>query len=339
MYLRRQRATHILFVALALIAAVICLLIGWRPWVVGSDSYYYEGFFLRLVRGEVGGRYEIGFYYFSWLVSKLTSDVRIYFSLICGLFLILYFAFVANLAVCEGRRKEIAGWLFCVIGMLAWSSWFQVAVTNGLRQGLSLVSSYVAISYLLRRKYIAFVAFSAIAVSFHKSGILVVASSLLLLTPSWVARSAVVVSCALYFFGLSERLLYPVVEGLGLQDAFGLDRHQGAVDAWFGFSWVVFGYTIFWWVVLFCYDLVSRFDIGLFRSEAMLNIYSVLLLPYFLFGFGAYSNRYAYMAWLLLPLIQTRILWALPISVNGKIVFSIAIGVVGIPYLVYRVYS
>ena len=36
----------------------------------------------------------------------------------------------------------------------------------------------------------------------------------------------------------------------------------------------------------------------------VLKIYMVLAMPYFIFGFGAFSNRYAFSAWFFIPLLQ-----------------------------------
>lgn len=326
-------------VSLGGLMLAISLVVGWRQWVPGSDSYYYEGFFIRLLSGDRGGRYEVGFYYLTVLASWLTSDVRVYFSLICAIFLALYSYFVWSFAVNEGRRNEYIGWLCCTIGALLWSSWFVVAVTNGLRQGLALAFSFIALSMILRRQWLGWVVFSVLSIGFHKSAALVVVSSLLLLASPSAIRAVTLVACISYFLGLSELIFKPFVDAFGLGDSFGLDFAENVADPWYGFSWIVFGYSVGWWVIIYLFSLGCRTKrFGFVGGEQVISVYSVLLLPYFALGFAAYSNRYAYMAWLLLPFAQARMLWGMPLSRAMKVVASILVLFSGFCFFVYKLH-
>jgi len=74
-------------------------------------------------------------------------------------------------------------------------------------------------------------------------------------------------------------------------------------EMWVGFQANFFVYTVFWCLGFY-------FSQRYVKQEYIENyirlwkFYCVLMMAYFFFGFGAFSNRYAFIGWLFLPVIQ-----------------------------------
>ena len=77
-----------------------------------------------------------------------------------------------------------------------------------------------------------------------------------------------------------------------------------------GFNLGFFAYTLIWPILInLVLKIRSKYlliDHNAFRQ--LLKIYFVLSAPYFLFGFGPFSNRYAMIAWFMIPLLQFHII-------------------------------
>src|SRR3546814_3208373 len=110
--------------------------------------------------------YEFLFHNISKVLSYLGFNYPIYLSIIYLIlnFLIIIFAVKLHGEI-DGRK------LFLLFGFFFLSNWYIAATITGLRQGLSLPISYLAIFFFYKRKYILSVLLLIASFGFHKSAI------------------------------------------------------------------------------------------------------------------------------------------------------------------------
>ena len=98
--------------------------------------------------------------------------------------------------------------------------------------------------------------------------------------------------------------------GLGLYESirfYSITVSEAGAGRYEGFSISFFGYTILWPLVFFFLASSTRLLSELEKSRwfVIVKVYMILCFPYFVFGFGPFSNRYAFIAWLFVPVFQS----------------------------------
>lgn len=314
------------------IVAYIVFIVAHRSIEPESDSFYYRAYFDTFTWLGGVGRFEPGFGLFTRVVSDLGAAVEHYFGLICATIIASYFWWVRQLVGRDGSGP--ATYLALTIFFLC-SSWFVVAVANGVRQGMSLPFVYLSLEAFARRRWGVGAAYFLVSVSFHTASLLL-APFLLLVLVAWKRLVAITTVVALaYPTGVNEALVRFVSRLLGL-DVYNSIRSYGLDSgAWVGFQADLYLYSLFW---LYLLAGSQRFlKSGYWAAhELCVKLYAVLLLPYLIFGFGGYSNRYAVIAWFALPGIWTLLLQGARFSVRTKLTFMLCMLCFGLVYFSYR---
>lgn len=295
---------------------VVTVLVGVRDLSVGTDTLNYANNFLSIQSCNCfPGRLEPGFQIFTWLLAITSLGTGFYFfSVSLSIFVIVYHLSSRVGGLLGGEQWKVKYWiLICLLV----SPFFVSANINTIRQGLASFFVFFAMFALVERKWRSFCLYSIVSISFHYfSGVLVLLSLALFFSLPFLLMITGGLS-VIYGLGFSAVIVKFVSDftGLGIY-SFVMDYMAGAeyrsgvrfdflVFSWF---WVVF----FWAVSVFFLKPEQR------RSFRLLvKIYLILLIPFFLFGFGNYSNRYLYPAWLFLPFIMGGLIGTLRFSVRG----------------------
>lgn len=282
--------------------ALALLLVAVRSDNVGTDTANYREYFNLYASSEWRSNLEIGFDILLRAVASVTDRPEVFFGVVF-IVVAIFLMRTVSLATAEvvERHKLFLPVLFA--GLLLASSWFNVATLNGLRQGMSLSVLYYAVHLICRDKKALGGIFILLALSFHDSTIFAVGSlALLTLSARWVF-AIFYVSASLYAAGIYERLvsIFSRLTGVGLYDA--IETYAKGVNLWRGFQMDLFAYTIFWPTLYILASFAIRQDYRpyVYRS---ISIYCALCMPYFILGFGSFSNRFALMAWLYLPVLH-----------------------------------
>ncbi len=311
--------------ALLFVLLVLSFLVGSRELSVGTDTQNYADFFISVRESFFSSRFEFLFKVLTISIRSFSDSLALYFSLVFLIFNYVYLAFFYS-ALDDVRKPQ---YLLTFFGLMCASSWYIVATTNGLRQGLSLPFLYFSLLYLANRKYFRSSLFLLVSFGFHKAVSLVFPFIFLLffrVTPVFIVF---LVSAFLYFFGLTERLLSFISSVIPI-DIYGYIISYGAeTDKWVGFQLAFFVYTLFWGVVGYFVKEFLEKQWVLVYSRAF-KFYCILMLPYFYFGFGAYSNRYAFIGWLFLPVLQAFFILGSKIDDVLKIVISLSLLALGV---------
>ncbi len=269
-----------------------------------NDTFQYYNFFKNIISvdGSYQGRYEPLFSFIAQTLKLLHADYKTYF-LTLYLILVLTYFYSMHILV---DRKDLLLSLFAIIFFLFISSWFIASSINGLRQGLALGFLYISlIFFFVKDKRITGILIFLVSLCFHYS--------MLLVLPFYFLFSVLNLSKNRVYFFLA--VLYPlsVYDNLLLlfSNLTGIPIHgvvaeygSSAGNYRNGFQLDLFLYTFFYY---FLFKFLGKFIYKEYKKNYynLVNIYCLLTLVYYIYGFANYSNRFGYIAWALIPIIQS----------------------------------
>lgn len=274
---------------------------------VEDNIIYYQNFLYKLSFNDF--YYEFLFDLITFIIRFFTDNYIIYF---------FFLNFILNLILFFLSKKvsELANinkffFIFLFFSFCLYSSWYQVAAANGLRQGLSLAFLYLFLLYFLfNLGRMCSLLFLICSVLLHYSSLLILPFVLLgrlSLNKLFLMTN---IFGFLYMLGVNEKIVYFVsmVSGIPLYGA--IKNYIEDSDSYrYGFQWDLFLYSL---VFSYFYYFFSKyfFDKNEILS-VLVKIYYVCLLPYFFFGFAAFSNRYGLFSWFFSILLNSLIFYLL----------------------------
>jgi hypothetical protein len=303
---------------LIFLSALVSVFVGMRFSDVGKDTEQYIQHFNSPTE-QIFKKFEIGFSSIMYLFSKNNFSVEYFFFFISFLITSIYLFFFKQIHLRNFREKSLSfGKMIFFFSLLLLSSWYFTMITNGLRQGVALVFLYYSLFELFynNRKF-KFLLLFLTSISFHYSVILAL-PFLLLKNLRFRVLFAIWLSTAVcYIYGVNELIIKFISEKFNLPiynfiKLYSLERGQTEGGLYNGFNIDFFIYTVFWPLLLI---IIIKMKFRLKSSTLivkeifkLLKIYFILSIPYFIFGFGPFSNRYAMLAWFLLPVLQYHII-------------------------------
>lgn len=303
-----------------LILIVISFFYGFRDLSIGYDSYVYAMNFVYIEDRHFS--FEPFFDFLTKTIRFFTSNYSIYFTLICLIIFANYL--VLNFFI---YKKEFFKYRFLIIiSFLISSTWVLTIITNAMRQGVGLSFLFIFLWLFLNKKYFLSLVFLIPALLSHGSIVLfLVIFWLLFIKSNKIYFSLILLFSIFYPLGINEGIVNNFSKILGIDLYDKIKNYAVAADAWVGFQLNFYLYTIFWFL---CFSAFYKY---VYKDECyftLLKIYSFLMVLYFIFGFGGYSNRYAFFCWAFLPVLQAKtlitILDKLVVSKDKKI-FAIAV--------------
>jgi len=296
----------------------LSIVVGWRDVSVGTDTVNYMNFFNSIERVVDVTRFELLFKYLAYGLGLLTNSYEVFFMVVFLLFNVLYLYFYYCATEPRIRGEEF----FILVGLMLSSSWYIVATTNGLRQGLSLPVLYLSLLFFSKKRFVVSALFFLVSLGFHKSSVLALPFFLLCFFRSWIVLLSFLTGAFFYITGISELLVREASSLLSMSLYDDITDYQSESNNWVGFQAKFFLYTVFWGAGFY---FLRGYVRGCYL-EAYIKLwkfYCVLMMPYFFFAFGAYSNRYAFIGWLLLPILQTFFIVSSRLSRMVKLIFGL----------------
>ncbi|MDB4204910.1 EpsG family protein [Polaribacter sp.] len=302
------------------LSSIVSTLIAFRFLDVGKDTIEYTRAFYKYSSLEHAlNGFEIGFSLLIYLISKYTESVELFFFVIAFIittsYLYLSKKFYQKIFNKTSVPLEIT---LLIFSLLLLSSWYITMTTNGIRQGVSLVFIYLALfEFFFNNKKLKFLILYLLAISFHYSSLLIIPFLLFKYLKFKYVFVIWFLTALGYVYGVNELIVMKISSKFNLPiydfiKYYSLERGQVDGGHYNGFDWKFFIYTIFWPLLLMViFNLKFRIQsIPLLKNRIyiLLKIYFLLSVPYFVFGFGPFSNRYAMLAWFMVPLLQLNIL-------------------------------
>lgn len=287
-----------------------------------NDTYQYYDFF-RSIK-EVGlhydGRFEFGFFITTFASAYLFIEHESYFFLLFLILVLGYFLIGKEVSFNDGSQ---GAFLILLLISLLFSSWFKASSTNGLRQGISIVFLYISLIRLINGQRLSFLVFFVFSVSFHSSALLVIPFIVFLKLFERVKWFGFFVLSLLYPLGVYESLvqIFSSVTGIPLYSTI---KQYGALIADYrnGFQLDLYIYTIgYFSIFIFVRKYMKKCSLANF--DVLMKVYAALSLLYFVFGYANYSNRYGYMAWALIPVLQAYALNGLKLREEYKYILVV----------------
>ncbi|WP_274426441.1 EpsG family protein [Chelativorans sp. YIM 93263] len=308
---------------------LLTYLVGTRPESAGRDTDNYIAFFHHILEGNTGTRYEIGFRIFTASVAAFSNSEGIYLATIYAIVTLSIFgAQYLYARILDQRGRYL--YFPLILSILLSSSWYIVATTNGLRQGISLSVLYIAVMLILvYRRTAYFVAISGFAALFHITAILPIPFIILFrFIPYKLSFCIFFMTAVAYALGIWRQLFYYLHIFLNINIYDSVINYADGADMWYGFQLDLFAYTLFWPIFyIIITPFIRKRYLKLFVR--MLVAYMALCMPYFIFGFGPFSNRYAIIAWLFLPLLHCGFIVSSKFRIDVKWCLLIAFAFAG----------
>lgn len=308
---------HISLISILLITLISAYFVMNRDINGLDDTFQYYNFFKNVISvdGSYQGRYEPLFSVIAQISRAFGAHYKTYFLI---LYLILIFLYYFSMYTLIDKRNLILS-LFAIIFFLFISSWFIASSSNGLRQGLALGLLYISMIYYFvkGRKVVGLFVF-VVSIGFHYS--------MLLILPFYFLFNVLNLGKSKVYFMLA--VLYPlkVYESLLLffSNITGVPIHRAIAEYGSdiegyrnGFQLDLFLYTFIYY---FIFKFLGKYIYQEYKKDFynLINIYSLLTLAYYIYGFANYSNRFGYIAWALIPIMQSYLFVYLKIPIIMK---------------------
>lgn len=271
-----------------------------------ADTMNYALNFSNKVNFEI--HYEFLFDFITYMVRIFTESYVIYFfvlNVILNLFI-----FKTSVNICKYLEINILNFLIYIFCLLLVSSWYHSAAFNGLRQGLALALSYYAFTlYLVNGSKIKSFLLYLSSCFFHYSNFLIL--PFLILFKLSIDKLFILLNIlgVFYILNLNEFFVEKLSDLLSLPIYNEIKNYteDGDMSYRYGFQLDLFIYTMFF---VYFYWIMNRFFLGERKKlSSIIKIFYILVLPYFIFGFAGYSNRYGVMAWFFSVFVNCTILY------------------------------
>lgn len=286
------------FFLLCVVGAFGCWLVGTRSLETGSDTETYAYFFESLDSGLPETRLEPGFVYLSYFLRRAGLGVAGYQAALFGL-LLLAVAYASRTYHRYLDTPVSRQTLLCAGLMLMFvSPMFVNASINAIRQGLAAPLVFAALLFFHRRHWAGFIVCGALATSLHMSSLMYLLCAPALFLSTRMLRLVAVAAFLLYVSGGSMfivRAATPAFYDLVMEYTAN-PLYRSGVRADFAV------FTAFWYLLP---HVLSTFIRAPWRQRVLdsTSVYLVMALPFFIIGWGFFSNRYLLPAWLAISLI------------------------------------
>jgi len=321
---------------------VIFHLSAFRDLSVG-DTRNYTDYFLRFSdnNGDFETRFEPLFNLISYFVYLVFDDDYRAFLIIFTILNIFSTLFVIRKIIDVIDVDTLDYKLFYVFSTLSFllsSSWFFSSMTNGIRQGISINFLILALVYFCESKFRKFLLFSIVSICFHYSSVLFILTTPALLFLSFHQFFIILlISTVLYYVGAYEYVIFILSDFTNVPLYSSINSFDEGYALWSGFQIKFVLYNTFFAIAF--YSISRYLSKGCSKTELLVKIYFFLTCNYFLFGFGGYSNRFAFPSWLYIQFILPYLFLKLFPRGNLKLIFSLILFPIGIGLYTYRLFT
>jgi hypothetical protein len=310
------------------LVALFGYFVGFRGDGVGTDTANYRAHFYRVINGQES-RFEPGVRaLMEW--AGLIGGSHVFFA--TTFFLIIIFHSGSALILSkEAQAKNSALVPILLVSLLFSSSWFISASINGIRQGIALSIFYFgALLYTFGIKRAIGIIVMLVACTFHYSTLILL--PLVAVSPymrTGVIVAIFIVSAVSYPLGLFEYAFAFIETFSEVAIHTFVIEYADSAPSWRGWQWDLWTYTVGWMAIY--YVSIPFLESSSRRTVVnLMRLYMILSLPYFVLGFGSFSNRYGVMAWSILPLLHFSWLVSARLSISLRAIATVGLLGIGV---------
>jgi hypothetical protein len=306
----RLRYTSITISSLFLVSLTLVIIaIGFRPETVGSDTPAYLNHYEKLILdGTADFRYDYLFEIMARFFSVLGFPSQVFFTCFAVINFICLFLLAQTLTSYFENQSSFWRIFSLLISLLCLSPFFLSAQVNVIRHGTSIF--FLLLSYVLwldRSSFLKGAIAIALAQSFHHVTVFYAVFIPILYFSYATILRCTFFAATVYTLGLGQYLIHRFVPGI-----YDKIINYGAYSGYSGYQlgaryeFVAFtlgaGMAFHWIGKNFLNDVHQK------KFYGLLKIYWILTIPFFIFGFGTYSDRYLLPAWIYLSVLATAVM-------------------------------
>lgn len=268
-------------------------LIGTRNINIGSDynSYintYYDSSY-------IGKSYELGYDTLQKIFLSLNIKHEYFFSFIAALEIIIYIIISkVYLKVCKIKSNL---YIINYISILLILPFFWGGILNIIRQGISIAFLILG-AFLLRfnNKILQSIIFFTLSVLFHYSSAIYILLLILLNNRETTVKIIFTILSVLYLLKLTKIFTLSIVNKLNISYILSIIEYGSSQKYKSGYRYDFYLFSV---IPLILYSRFAKSKI----SKILINIYTIFLIPFLLFGYSSFIDRWLYPAWMMLPII------------------------------------
>ncbi len=290
----------------------LILVVSNRSPEVHNDSIRYKEIFDNMVNSGWSERSEIGFKFYNYVVSLFTDKFEFLF-MVLYIHIILSYLILVNYISNRLPKEDKYKIYFYFVFVLS-STWYYISVVDGIRQGMSFPWLYLSCFLFLEKKWGKSLLSFLFSLLFHTSGLLFLPFFVLFLFNIKIVFLTLVVVSVFYPLGINEEIIYLISSVTKVPVYHAIKFYNDSTPLFYGFNMEFYLYTLF-------FSLSSSF-IYLFLGKKnkitidVLKLYLVFNVYFFVVGFAAFANRYAFLAWNFIPILIIIILISLRVKIN-----------------------
>lgn len=300
-----RQVTAVFMLCLMLVVAmcvVSSIVVGTRSIDTGTDTRNYAYFFSSIGHGSLDTRLEPGFVFFSSAIRWLGGNVVAYQTALFAAMLMTVLVATRQYFSFLGEGRGYLTFLLASLALLLLSPMFVNGSINAIRQGLASLLVFASLLAFHQRRWWVFMACGALASSLHYSSLMFLAVAPSLLLNPRLCHLLVLSALTIYSAGLSSTLVMamsPSLHAMVMDYSAGSEYRAGT-----RLDFVVF--SSFWYLAPYLLAPLLRQGVSRRIKDGM-AVYGIMLLPFFFFGFGNFSNRYLLPAWLAASIFMASI--------------------------------
>ncbi len=293
-----QKSAYIMM--LGMIVATVIVAIGIRPESVGSDTQAYIHFYNHLLQHKLSlaFQYDYLFEELSRLIARFALPRSYFLGLLAAINFTVIGLIALSLQYYLNHKSGFYRIYLLLMAALFVSPFFWGAQLNVLRHGISLLFLCLYFVLLLERRYRWLsLPFFFLALGFHHTALLYFLVSPLLFL-SYRTVFCVTLSLALLYLSHITMKCIQFISLVGPYDVYYKIMNRNISEDYVsGIRWDFSLFTLFIGGLAY---LASKYFLPPENQKSYLNllkIYWILTIPFFLFGFAAFSDRYLLAPW------------------------------------------
>lgn len=294
----------LVLILLSALVALACL-VSMRPVWVGTDTYAYTRIFYAV---NDAAAVRVDDFLFLWLAKGaqyIWGEPAAFFFILSfvGFVGLLVAGVIATPSVLESNLG-LSGYLVLLSALMLFSPFFLNTQINIVRHGVAVPFVILAYFALHHRRVLLTLIFSILALGFHSAMLMHIALLPLVFLRIGRLYAIVFLLAGFYLVGLSSLLTTPVAMFFNFEETVGRLESLGQ---WSNYkSGVRHDFLLFSILVIASIRVGVKFKIF---DAALEQMAVAALIPFLLFGYIAYSDRFLVALWALVPTVCAGFIW------------------------------
>jgi hypothetical protein len=304
---KKLSSCSFLLFLIAIMIFSLSLKIGYRDISIGTDfQRYFANYAESLSHNNFSWQREVGYEALVFLGTLIKLPPGIFFAFLASLNMILnYCAFLEISNSLHLSKKQtnafiFVAFLFFIVSPFTWNS-----LINIIKHGLAAPFLIIGFSLCARGRYIRAFMFFFFSIIFHNSSIFFIAIGITIIM--FKINSTIIA----FILAILYLLRYTTSIAIALQNITGIPIYTAIISyanyylfykTGYRNDFLLFSMLPLVLTIIFCFMVPSFKKNVRIRIFKINHIYSILIIPFLLVGYGSFMDRWLVPAWSFLPI-------------------------------------